>query len=106
MECLKMPNTTYKLVEIVGSSEESVHHAVQNAIERASASLKGLGWFEVTQIRGRIKDAKVSEFQVTVKIGFRLMTADEVQKARRSRARSGSEDPSALAVSDWDDDHF
>jgi flavin-binding protein dodecin len=98
-----MPDRTYKLVEIVGSSETSVHQAVQNAITRAAASLKGLGWFEVTQIRGRIKDGDVTEFQVTVKIGFRIMDADEVKKAGRKRAATPAVPDSGLVG--WDD-HF
>ena len=96
-----MPDRTYKLVEIIGISEESVHQAVQNAIARAGASLKGLGWFEVTQIRGLIKDDKVSEFQVTVKIGFRVLNPTEVKSAQRTRRTTAGGAPDA-----WIDDHF
>jgi dodecin len=31
-----------------------------------------LGWFEVVEMRGLIKDGQVAEYQVTVKIGFKL----------------------------------
>jgi flavin-binding protein dodecin len=79
-----MPNRTYKLVDVVGTSEESVAQAIKNAIARASESLKGLGWFEVSQIRGQIKDGEVTEFQVTVKIGFLLLNAEDVKKAKRT----------------------
>jgi len=97
-----MPNRTYKLLEVVGVSEESVQQAVRNAVNRAGATLSGLGWFEVTQIRGTIKDADVTEFQVTVKIGFRLMDSNEVKKAKRSRRSAGDAgNPDA-----WVDDHF
>jgi flavin-binding protein dodecin len=63
---------TYRVTEIVGSSPDSVHQAVRNAVGRASATLHGLEWFEVTEIRGSIVDGAVGNFQVTVKVGFRL----------------------------------
>jgi dodecin len=79
-----MTNKTYKLVDVVGTSEESVAQAIKNAIARASESLKGLGWFEVSQIRGQIQDGKVTEFQVTVKIGFLLLSEADIKKGQSS----------------------
>ena len=68
-----MPDdATYKVSEIVGTSPDSVHQAVRNGIERASATLRHLDWFEVTDIRGYIKEGTVAHFQVTMKVGFRL----------------------------------
>ncbi len=64
---------TYKIIEIVGTSTESYEKAIKNAIEEASHSLKGLSWFEVNQMRGGIKDGKVDEYQVILKVGFRLL---------------------------------
>ncbi|MDB5093752.1 MAG: hypothetical protein JWO85_1853 [Candidatus Eremiobacteraeota bacterium] len=71
-----MPDKTFKLVELVGVSDESIQQAVRNAVKRASVSLKGLSWFEVTQVRGQIADGDVSQFQVTLKVGFRIL--DEI----------------------------
>ncbi len=71
-----MPEKTFKLVELVGVSDQSIQQAVRNAVKRASVSLKGLSWFEVTQIRGQIADGDVSQFQVTLKVGFRIL--DEI----------------------------
>ena len=65
-------NKIYKLVEIVGTSEESFAKAASAGIERASETLRNLDWFEVTELRGRIAKGKVSQFQVTMKVGFRL----------------------------------
>jgi flavin-binding protein dodecin len=76
---MPMPDKTFKLVELVGVSEESVQLAVRNAIKRASVSLKGLSWFEVTQIRGLIADGDVSQFQVTLKVGFRLLGEEDLR---------------------------
>ena len=67
-----MSNTTYKMVEIVGTSEESFAKAVASGVERASQSLRNLDWFEVTEMRGRITNGKVSQYQVKIKVGFRL----------------------------------
>ena len=74
-----MEDKTFKLVELVGVSEESVQQAVRNAIKRASASLKGLSWFEVTEIRGLVADGEVSQFQVTLKVGFRILEPDQLK---------------------------
>ncbi len=74
-----MPDKTYKLIELVGVSEQSVDQAVRNAITRASQTLKGLDWFEVTQVRGLVKNGKVGQFQVTIKVGFRVMSPSELK---------------------------
>ena len=74
-----MPDKTYKLVELVGVSENSVQDAIRNAITRASQSLKGIDWFEMTEVRGLVRDGKVSQFQVKVKVGFRILSDDELR---------------------------
>lgn len=68
-----MQDKTYKLIEIVGVSSNSIEDAVQTAISRASQTLKNLDWFEIVEARGSIQDGKVNEFQVKLKVGFRLM---------------------------------
>jgi hypothetical protein len=67
-----MTNHTYRVTEIVGSSPTSVDEAIRNGVERASATLRNLDWFEVTQIRGRLADGRVDHYQVGLKVGFRL----------------------------------
>jgi hypothetical protein len=76
-----MPEKTYKIIELVGVSEESIQQAIRNAITRASESLKGLDWFEMTEVRGLVKDGKVNQFQVKVKVGFRIMSEKEIAGA-------------------------
>ena len=63
---------TYKKIEIVGSSETGFGEAAQNAVAKACQSLRHVDWFEVTEMRGLVENDKIKEFQVTVKIGFRL----------------------------------
>ena len=67
-----MTDHTYRVTEIVGTSHESVEAAIRSALGRASQTLRGLDWFEVTQIRGSIADGDVEQFQVGLKVGFRL----------------------------------
>jgi dodecin len=74
-----MPGHVYRITEVVGTSEVSIAEAVKNAVRRASQTLKGLEWFEVADTRGTIADGSVHEFQVTVRIGFRLLSEDELK---------------------------
>ena len=67
-----MSDPVYKVVEIVGTSDKSISMAIENAVAKASGSLRHLGWFEVVQMRGNIADGKVNRYQVTLKIGFTL----------------------------------
>lgn len=67
-----MADPTYKKVEIVGTSTQSLSDAVNNAIAKASQTLHHLNWFEIVEQRGSISDGKVQQFQVTIKVGFRV----------------------------------
>lgn len=67
-----MEEKTYKLIELVGVSDRSIEEAIQNAISRANQTLKNLDWFEVVEARGMIQDGRVNQFQVKLKVGFRL----------------------------------
>jgi flavin-binding protein dodecin len=62
----------YKKIEVVGTSKDSFADATRVAIEEAAKTVKHTSWFEVAEMRGAIKDGKVAEFQVTVRIGFKL----------------------------------
>jgi dodecin len=68
----RMSEKVYKLVEVVGTSKESFAKAAATGVERAAKTLRNVDWFEVTEMRGRIENGKVSQYQVTVKVGFRL----------------------------------
>lgn len=67
-----MEEHTYKVIEVVGSSTKSSDDAVRCAIERAAASLRELRWFEVAELRGDVNEGRITHWQATVKIGFRL----------------------------------
>jgi hypothetical protein len=67
-----MSNNTYRVTEIVGTSDESLQAAIENGIARANKTLRNLDWFETTEIRGHLADGRIQHFQVTMKVGFRL----------------------------------
>ena len=71
-----MTDHVYRVTEIVGSSTDSVEGAIRNGIERADKTLRNLGWFEVSQIRGHLEGGAVGHYQVTMKVGFRLDDGD------------------------------
>ncbi|MFE0640991.1 dodecin [Streptomyces sp. NPDC058877] len=71
-----MSNHTYRVTEIVGTSTEGVDQAIRNGIQRASQTLRGLDWFEVTQVRGHLVDGTIEHYQVGLKVGFRLEDED------------------------------
>lgn len=64
-------SNVYAVSEIVGTSETSIEDAIQQAVDVAGQTLRNLDWFEVTDLRGHIKDGRVAHFQVAVKLGFR-----------------------------------
>jgi hypothetical protein len=63
---------TYKVVELVGTAPTSFAEAAKAAIAEASKTLRHMDWFEVVQERGRIVDGEVEEFQVALKVGFKI----------------------------------
>lgn len=66
-----MSDNVYGVTEVVGTSPNSLADAIAQAVETASGTLRNLEWFEVTEMRGHIKDGRVAHYQVMVKLGFR-----------------------------------
>jgi flavin-binding protein dodecin len=66
-----MANHVYNVTEIVGTSPDGIDTAVSNAIAEASKTLRNLDWFEVKSVRGHLTEGKISDWQVTIKLGFR-----------------------------------
>ena len=67
-----MADPTFKKIELVGTSTESFSDATATAIAKASESIRNVSWFEVVEQRGSVDDGKIKQFQVTVRIGFRV----------------------------------
>ena len=66
-----MSGSVYKIIELVGTSENSWEEAAKNAVERASESLKDLRVAEVTTLDMRIEDNKVVAFRAKVSLSFK-----------------------------------
>ena len=62
----------YRVIELVGTSEESIEDAITSAIGRASRTLRNLRWFEVARTSGHISNGEVAHYQVTLKVGFTM----------------------------------
>lgn len=67
-----MSDHIYKLIELAGSSPNSIEEAIANAISRASKTVNNLQWFEVIETRGYIENGQVAHYQVVLKVGFTL----------------------------------
>ena len=67
-----MSEHVYKQIELTGSSPKSSDEAVRNAVAKASKTIRGMRWFEVTDTRGHIENDAVAHWQVTIKVGFTL----------------------------------
>ena len=74
-----MPDKTYVITEIVGSSEQSIAAAVNNAVERSNKTLKALDRFEVKALRGTVVGGIVGQYQVTLDVGFRYLSDEEMK---------------------------
>ena len=67
-----MSDHIYKKIELTGSSTEGIQEAIENAISKASQTIRDMRWFEVVETRGQIVDGKIAHWQVTIKVGFAL----------------------------------
>ena len=67
-----MADHVYRVTEVVGTSSESLEVAIRNGIERAAETVRGLDWFEVTEIRGHLEEGAIAHYQVAMKLGFRV----------------------------------
>ena len=69
-----MSGSVYKVIELVGTSENSWEEAAKNAVETASKSLKDLRIAEVTTLDMRIENNKVIAFRAKVSLSFKYHT--------------------------------
>lgn len=66
-----MPDSVYKIIELVGTSSESWEKAAANAIARASESLRDLRIAEVSKLDMHVKDGKVEYYRAKIKVSFK-----------------------------------
>lgn len=67
-----MSEHTYRVIDVVGTSQVGTDEAIANAVRRASETMENLDWFEVVEVRGNIVNGTIDHFQAHVKLGFRL----------------------------------
>jgi flavin-binding protein dodecin len=67
-----MPESVYKVIELVGTSTESWEKAAKAAVDRAAKSLRDLRVAEVVQQDMQLKDGKVEAYRAKVKISFKF----------------------------------
>jgi flavin-binding protein dodecin len=66
-----MPGSTYKIIELVGTSPTSWEEATKNAIETASKSLKDLRIAEITKLDVTIENGKLTSYRARVNVSFK-----------------------------------
>lgn len=66
-----MPESVYKVIELVGTSTESWEKAAQAAVERAAQSLRDLRIAEIVQLDLQLENGKVRAFRAKVKVSFK-----------------------------------
>jgi flavin-binding protein dodecin len=71
-EIMNPDDHIYRVIELVGTSEESIEDAISSAVARASQTLRHLRWFEVVRTSGHIVDGGIQHYQVTLKVGFTM----------------------------------
>lgn len=69
-----MPDSVYKVIELVGTSEVSWEDAAKNAVETAAKSLRELRVAEITKLDMKVEDAKVVAFRARVTLSFKYGT--------------------------------
>lgn len=64
-----MSNRVYQIIELVGTAQEGIEEAINNAIAKAASLYGKLDWYEVIQTRGFIENNQHKYYQVHLKIG-------------------------------------
>ncbi len=63
---------TFKLITLVGVSTKSYEDAIQAAVTDAATSLRNLAWYEVDEMRGKISGDRIVEYQVKIRVAFKV----------------------------------
>jgi len=73
----EMPDSTYKIIELVGTSEKSWEDAAKSAVETASKSLRDLRIAEITKLDMTIQNSKVIAFRARVNVSFKYVREED-----------------------------
>jgi flavin-binding protein dodecin len=61
-----------KIIEVVGTSPDGWHEAVQNALEGAKETLHGLSGIEIVSHTATVRDGEINEYRATIKLAFKV----------------------------------
>ena len=67
-----MVEKVFKKISVTGCSSESYKKAIENAVEKASESLRGVAWFEVNEFRGGLGADGQIEWQAAIEVAFKI----------------------------------
>ena len=67
-----MTEGVYKIIELAGSSPDSIEEAVNKAVKQASDTVRKLSWFTIKEIRGTLTQDAVAEWQAIIRVGFKV----------------------------------
>ena len=73
-----MAGSTYKIIELVGTSDSSWEEAVKIAVETAGESLKDLRIAEITKLDTTIENGKVTSYRARLDVSFKYHKGDEL----------------------------
>jgi flavin-binding protein dodecin len=71
------PGSTYKIIELVGTSPNSWEEAATTAVETASKTLRDLRIAEITKLDLTIEDGKVTGYRARLSVSFKIQTVGE-----------------------------
>lgn len=72
-----MAERTYKIIELVGTSDKSWEDAAKGAVETASKSLRDLRVAEITKLDMTLQDGKVSSYRARVSVSFKYVREED-----------------------------
>jgi dodecin len=68
-----MAGSTYKIIELVGTSDQSWEEAARTAVKTASESLKDLRIAEVTKLDLTVEDGKITSYRARINVSFKYV---------------------------------
>ena len=66
-----MPESVYKIIELVGTSNDSWEKAATAAVAKASKTLRDLRIAEVSELDLQLENGKVKAYRAKVKVSFK-----------------------------------
>lgn len=72
-----------KILELLGTSKQSWSDAAREAVNEAAKSVRGIESVEVVQSKALVQNNQLTEYQVLVRIGFRVESPARTTGAKK-----------------------